>query len=149
MQIRLKGKRSKSGEKLIFHRSKVGTFSSIHHSFSPSIHLFIYPIDFLTLSVRPSVHLSVRPSIRPSRIYQTDGKLREFLISPPCQWFMRHIVSLIVLIHYIHTGIYRIVFVEYSFLDQFWTSFDPLLAPIPNFIQIRRKTQKLKIFAVG
>ena len=66
MQIRLKGKRSKSGEKLIFHRSKVGTFSSIHHSFSPSIHLFIYPIDFLTLSVYQSVRLSVRPSIRPA-----------------------------------------------------------------------------------
>ena len=27
--------------------------------------------------------------------------------------------------------------------------FGPLLAPIPNFIQIGRKTQKLKIFTVG
>ena len=89
MQIRLKGKRSKSGEKLIFHRSKVGTFSSIHHSFSPSIHLFIYPIDFLTLSVYQSIRLSVRPStrpsIRPSHIHQIHGKSREFLITPPCQ----------------------------------------------------------------
>ena len=31
----------------------------------------------------------------------------------------------------------------------FYVVLGPLLAPIPNFIQIRRKTQKLKIFAVG
>ena len=31
-------------------------------------------------------------------------------------------------------------------LNSFYVVFYPILAPIPNFIQIGRKTQKLKIF---
>ena len=34
-------------------------------------------------------------------------------------------------------------------LDSFCVVFAPLLAPIPNFIQIRQKTQKLEIFTFG
>ena len=33
--------------------------------------------------------------------------------------------------------------------NSFYYVFGPLLAPTPNFIQIGRKTQKLKIFAIG
>ena len=33
--------------------------------------------------------------------------------------------------------------------NSFYVVFGPLLAPIPNFIQIGQKTQKLKIFAIG
>ena len=33
--------------------------------------------------------------------------------------------------------------------NSFYVVFGPLLAPIPNFIQIGRKTQKLIIFAIG
>ena len=31
----------------------------------------------------------------------------------------------------------------------FYVVLGTILAPIPNFIQIRQKTQKLKIFAIG
>ena len=31
----------------------------------------------------------------------------------------------------------------------FYEVFGPLLAPIPNFIQTRQKTPKLRIFAIG
>merc|ERR1719376_1477942 len=34
-------------------------------------------------------------------------------------------------------------------LDSFYVVFVPLLAPIPNFIQIGQKTQKLEIFTFG
>ena len=34
-------------------------------------------------------------------------------------------------------------------LNSFYVVFGPLLAPIPNFIQIGWKAQKLKIFAIG
>ncbi len=33
--------------------------------------------------------------------------------------------------------------------NSFYVVFGPILAPIPNFIQIGQKTQKLKIFAIG
>ena len=33
--------------------------------------------------------------------------------------------------------------------NSFYVVFGPLLAPMPNFIQIGQKTQKLKIFAIG
>ena len=33
--------------------------------------------------------------------------------------------------------------------NSFYIVFGPLLAPIPNFIQIGLKTQKLKIFTIG
>jgi len=33
--------------------------------------------------------------------------------------------------------------------NTFYVVFGPLLAPIPNFIEIGQKPQKLKIFAVG
>ena len=34
-------------------------------------------------------------------------------------------------------------------LNSFYVVFAPLLAPISNFMQIGRKTQKLKIFTIG
>ena len=38
--------------------------------------------------------------------------------------------------------------VEYA-VNSFYVVFCPILAPIPNFIQIAWKTQKLKFFAIG
>ena len=118
MQIRLKGKRWKPGEKLLFHHSKVRTFF-LH----PSFFQFSYSIDLLTVyqsfclsvcpSVRPSVRPSVHQSVRSSHIHQIHGKSWEFLITPPCQSYMRaHRWPYCP--YTVHTGTYRYGFSEGS-----------------------------------